>query len=393
MVTQLTKYENGMNNFNKAVIQAYKDIKAEINKTKHRFDEHMFIGHDLMNQYVRATLMVRSFETGKPKLSHRLDMMDQFRIEVTTETIMTPDIGSKLTDIRGSKGVVCYIAKPEEMPVSEDGVRADIVMDNNSTVSRMNLGKLYEQYLGQCTSNITKHVKTQLNRSTNNYEELHNYILGFLRITSPIQYDHFSNLNNKEIKEYIDDIYEKEFRLFYPVDNPVDSVNLINELENSIYQPHLGKVKYTGLDGVECVTKDKCRIGPMYIMVLQQIADNWLAVSSSSLQHFGIPGPTTKSQKFAKPYKANPVRNVGETESRVFASYMGREAIAELMDRNLNVNSHKDIYRKILTADKPTDIERLVDREEIPLGQHRTLKIFDHLTISAGFKTVFEDEV
>lgn len=392
MVTQLDKYENGMHNYNQAIVNAYRDIKLEINKTKHRFDEQMFIGHELMNQYVRATLMIRSRETGKPKLSHRLDLMDQYRIEVITETIMSPGVGSKLTDIRGSKGVICYIAKPEEMPVSEDGVRADIVMDNNSTISRMNLGKLYEQYMGQCTVNITKHVKSALKAGMNTYGDIHDYLLGFLRIASPIQYDYFSKLQGDEINEYINDINENEFRLFYPVDNPTDPITMINEIEHSIYQPHLGRVTYTGLDGKLCTTKDRCRIGPIYIMVLQQIADNWLAVSSSSLQHFGIPGPTTKSQKFSKPYKANPVRNVGETESRVFAGYMGREAIAELMDRNLNVNSHKTIYRKLLTSEKPTNIDRLIDRSEIPLGEHRTLKIFDHLTISAGFETVYEEE-
>ncbi len=392
MVEQLKKYENGMLNYNIAIVNAYNDLKKDIFKTKHSNEEQMYIGHELMNQVVRAKLMIRSYETGKPKLSHRLDTMDQYRIEVITETVMIPYIGSKLTDIRGSKGVICHIAKPEEMPVTEDGVRADIIMDNNSTISRMNLGKLYEQYLSQCCVNINKHVKHCFDNNEANYNDLHAYILGFLKITSPKQYEVFNQLNNSQIKEYIDELRTEPFRLFFPVDNPVDHMGVIKDIENSIYQPHLGKVSYVGLDGERCVTKKNVRIAPVYIMVLQQIADSWLAVSSSSLQHFGIPGPTTKSQKFAKPYKANPVRNVGETESRVFAAYMGREAIAEMMDRNLNVNVHKDIYKQLLTADKPTNIDNLVDRNVTPLGDHRTLKIFDHLTISAGFKTTYESE-
>jgi DNA-directed RNA polymerase beta subunit len=46
---------------------------------------------------------------------------------------------------------LCQIAKPEDMPVDQNGNRADIIMDPNSTVSRMNLGRVYEMYINITT--------------------------------------------------------------------------------------------------------------------------------------------------------------------------------------------------------------------------------------------------
>ncbi len=88
-------------------------------------------------------------------------------------------------------------------------------------------------------------------------------------------------------------------------------------------------------------------------MLLEKIADSWSALSSGKLQHFGVLSPMTQSEKYAYPYRNSSVRTVGETEGRVYAAYSSRLNVAEVMDRNNNTLTHREVVKSIINADHP----------------------------------------
>lgn len=290
------------------------------------------------------------------------------------------------------------------MPIDEDGNRADVVMDAASTISRMNLGRLHEHYLSAAARDVTKRVKAMLGITSEEVtiphmerlpssitEQAYMYLLGFYEIVSEQQYNFQVKLSLEERLEHLTDVCNDGVYLYCPIDNPRDSVEVVKAVERS-YRPTYGPVTFVGDSGERRVSKKNIRIAPLYLMLLEKIADDWSSVSSGKLQHFGILSPQTKSEKFSYPYRNTPIRTIGETEGRIFAGYCGREAIAEMMDRSNSPVTQRNAIWNILSADKPSNIDHLVDRNYIPLGGAKPQALVKHILGTAGTKFVYEPE-
>jgi DNA-directed RNA polymerase beta subunit len=70
-----------------------------------------------------------------------------FKIKILyTEKI---NIGDKITNRHGNKGVIALIEDDENMPLLDDGRRADVILNPLGIPSRMNAGQLYEIHLNE----------------------------------------------------------------------------------------------------------------------------------------------------------------------------------------------------------------------------------------------------
>lgn len=302
------------------------------------------------------------------------------------------------------KGVVCKIEKAENMPVDKDGNRADIVIDPTSTISRINIGRLYEHYINGVSRDIVNRVRTMLgidkgkcsidllySADTVVLKDVYNYMLSYFEITCTKQYEFYKALGEEDRYEVINNVINDDLYTYLPVNNPKSNMDIVQELEAK-FDPTYDKVSYVGNSGKKVVTKSKVRIAPMYIMALDKIADDWSAVSSGRLQHFGILSPIIKSEKFALPFRNSPVRSIGETESRIYVGYCGEEAMAEMMDRSNNPLTQRNMTWNILNADKPTKINNVVDRNLVPLGGSKPIQLVKHMLTASGFTPVYEPE-
>jgi len=289
------------------------------------------------------------------------------------------------------------------MPVDENGNVADVVMDPTSVVSRMNIGRLYEHYINAAIRDVSLNIRKIVNLNKINGDELVNinisiinkayeYLLGFYEIVSNRQYDFFKNkITDEEKYEHLKDVINDGVYIYYPIENEKEIINMVKQLE-IYYKPVYGKVKYIGNSGNEITTINNVRIAPLYLMLLEKIADDWSAVSTGKLQSFGVLAPMTRYDKFTYPFRNTAVRAAGETECRIFAGYCGREMAAELMDRSNNPLTQRNMVYNILDADKPTNINHVVNRNYIKLGSGKNLQLVKHIFSCAGFKTTYEPE-
>lgn len=290
------------------------------------------------------------------------------------------------------------------MPIDAAGNRAEIVMDSASVISRMNLGRLYEHYVNSVIRDVANTVRnilgvkakisaSRLNQiSPDIIQHAYMHLLHLYQIVSDRQYQFFAHEVTEEEKyEHLASVVNDGIYLYYPTDNDRSTPEVIKNLEKA-FKPTYGPVTYTGDSRVQSTTANNVRIAPLYVMLLDKIADDWSSVHSGKLQHFGVLSPTTKSEKFSNPHRNSPVRTIGETEGRIFAGYCGREAIAEMMDRSNNPATQRNVAWNILNSEKPTDIAHVVDRNFIRLGGARPLQLVRHIFNTAGYNVVYESE-
>ncbi len=70
------------------------------------------------------------------------------RVFVEIAKLRKIQVGDKLANRHGNKGVISYIAREEDMPFLPDGRRIDVILNTVGIVSRMNVGQILEAHLG-----------------------------------------------------------------------------------------------------------------------------------------------------------------------------------------------------------------------------------------------------
>jgi hypothetical protein len=173
-----------------------------------------------------------------------------------------------------------------------------------------------------------------------------------------------------------------------PVDTDIEYSLAVDECEktfNTVYGP----VSFIDKAGNKVVTKFPVRIGPVYMLLLEKISDDGSSVSSAKLSATGIITTISKNEKFTLPIKEAAIRVIGETEGRIYASYLkSPEGTIEALSRNMDPLSHAEVMRSILKADKPTNIERAVDRTAVGYNGNKALLLTKSILGVIGVKLV-----
>ncbi len=390
MEAQVSKYHESIINYHKSVIQVYDDLYSQRGKALNITPEFQrqlveamaYIGMEnivaLKNFPGRANLLKLKIDK-----KYRRSDVDDWSVDVAMEYDVVPDIGFKFTDCHGGKGVVCGLWPDHLMPVDTEGNRAEIIMDGDSTIKRMNIGRVYEQYLNACSRDVSKHIRIMVaNDPKDGYAKAWDYAIKYYSIVSPRMVD---LLTSKKYtpgpKSHIDAIIKDGIYLWMPTDNPVDSVEMINQLVAE-FDICFGPVTYA--DGF--VTDRNVLIGSMYVLLLEKTGSDWAGVGSAKLQHFGVPAKVTNADKYSSPGRNQPVRILGEAEIRLLNAIVGSDVCMELLDQSNSPATHKEIVKNILEAESPTTMELMVDRKQIPLGNSRSLLFVKHVLECGGIK-------
>ena len=357
-----------------------------------------------VNQVNKDLQDVRSEYRGVP--------MDAWRITVVYETHTNPNVGLKMTDKHGGKGVIVRVTPTEDMPIDENGERVHIIMNDLSTTNRINPGRFYEQYLNASGAMITRRLRKWLGITEEErmkmdpvdiYEELvarfsddeinkqYEYVFGFYEIVSPPMARKCEKLHAQVRRraEHLAHLIDDGMYIMFPLSNPVHRPTMIRLLKKH-YPAQKTKLTFRGYDGKMKTTKNNILVGSMYFLVLEKTAEDWNSVASAKLQVHGTPARLTKFDKDSAPGRQNVTKALGEAEVRSLAAYCGGIVVAELCDINNNPVAHKSQYRSVLTAEKPTDIEVSVDRNKIPKGGHRARQFLEHNMLCAGRRFAHE---
>lgn len=364
-------------------------------------DGRLKMSEELQNLLVRARAITgqtgNRFQ-GNIGLQYRRASLDEYTITFVIEHELLPNLGWKFSSPNGDKGVAVQIWPDEDMPVNQEGVRAQIIMSSNSTIARSNWGRGFSPYFAGAARDLRKELANTLKlplQATEEQVELvddslfnqaYNRLLGFYAIVSPWQFWWYTQkvVDPSARRLHMHACLEKTVRIFMPVDNAINDVDAVLHLEKE-YPQSYSPVTYRGEGGVVVTTIAPVRIAPSYIMVLEKIADDGSSTSIGQLQHHGLLASQTKSEKYSLPYRPSPTRNTGEAEARLLVFYAkDLECVADILDRSNNPLTMRAIAKRLLRDKTPTNIPNIIDRNVIHYGGTRPLQFFQHFMATQG---------
>ena len=398
---QIERYYKETRNFYETIVKLYEGLKADHKKS---------FGKTLVSDKATKRLEVEAFVmTKRPiagvdksvKILHRKIPIDEYRAEFTIEYEVTPTVGFKITDRHGTKGIVVKVVDETEMPIDVNGRRVEIIISPDSVVGRTNLGRLYEHYFASAAEDVTDRIRMMLHGSREpsnfstasvskeKFDEAYDYMLHYFKQFSKRQWLEYSGLSAKEKIDALDIVMREYITNYIPIDNDITLADATMRVEKEI-KPTYEPVMFMGRNGKMKKTKRPVRVASMYFMILDKIADDYSSASSAKRQQSGVLTSISKSEKFSRPYRETPTTVVSEPDGRIYSGYLDPYALPEMMDMSNNPETERLILKTIMTADKPSSLYQIVDRDVHPFGSHRPLQMMQHMFTCAGMETRFE---
>lgn len=298
-----------------------------------------------------------------------------------------------------SKGVITRVVPDEDMYTDENGVVVDMVIIPSSASNRMNIGRSHEQTIGASGRDTIKqlrdmagldrvkvyefdYIRSMLSKlDTGLQVQMFEFLLGWYLVASPTRmYPKAKKMidTRGESQWWLDHLSEVIYDGNEPygpfIQNPIGcGINydkVVKEISEGPYDSWDTPLTYRDLGGKVRTTKTASMIGPMYILALEKTATDANGVSVSRVNQFGTAAKLTNADKYAAPVREVGSNHSGESEVRNMAKSVGGEVIAALADMNNDPATIKQVAVNILLADKPTNIDSVLDTS-VYRGSHR----------------------
>lgn len=399
MEKQLVKYYDALCLYYREILRIYNDLKRK-RKDRLRIS-------DEFNQLVVEALIYLPQAEGQRKLTrmYRLDPLDEWRIEITYESLKQPGGAYKITDFHGGKGVVCKTLPRALMPRDQFGNIADVAIFGGSTMRRSNYGRIYEHGFGATVRDLIQRLRVEAGMDRHGVgtqakielaqsslahkpewiEYAFNEFQELWWIIAPTMHEIMKEHPNR--KQYVHDcLLEGRTTVYTPIDDTTHLPTAMDTVINSRFRPNYTPVTYTDPGGRVVTTKNNVLIGPLYMMLLEKIGDDWSSVASVKVQQFGLPSKLNNFDRSSTPGRESAVRSFGESETRSYNCTVGPEATMELVDQTNNPLAHVEVVEQFLTAEKPTRIDRAVDRKKVPFGNSRPVSLLGHMMQTRGIE-------
>ena len=301
------------------------------------------------------------------------------RIDITLAHKVIVNKGHKSAGREGAKGVV--IVKPDnEMPIDEQGFRADICIDPVSVLERTNIIQLYEQYINR----VLKWQAMHLNE-LGSVENQFNRCVEVLNIINP-EYARLINEQHSNIElktRYVEMCKLDTIKICIPP----GMTNLVKEMVQTLmdkYNTPISKVEFTidTSDGKKRVkSKVPVVIGTKYIYLLSKypkpIASGYGYVNKCHM-------PVGSKDKNGSPLGTKPIR-FGESESRIFAATIDIPTILRL--KCLFSGSRigpKMMIESLMNSTNPSQLPQVPVTTEVLYDDNLAVRIAHHMFETSG---------
>jgi len=211
---------------------------------------------------------------GKYKI--KSERFDGIFVHLTGFYIRKIEIGDKVGNRHGNKGVISCILEEDRMPRLPDGRPLDIIINPLGIISRMNIGQLFELHLSMSLNDLKNKIKLYLKYNFSQ-RRIKNYILKYIKIIDNTRDKWYTRQFTERLKTV--DITEEFIDTLTLIQAPFESVTMSKCLKAlkytntpfryELFDPYINK------EGENLENEIAC--GFMYFFRMVHIAEEKLA--------------------------------------------------------------------------------------------------------------------
>ncbi len=221
------------------------------------------------HRFIRENGLDISSFTGKFK--NKREKINGIYVEMTGVHFRRIQVGDKIANRHGNKGVISRIIPHEKMPQIEDGRHLDICINPLGIISRMNIGQLYELRLSMILEDLKATIMKML--SSENQKTIKKFLLDFIKIIDKTEGNWYFNQFKQQLPKAINEEFIQNLCLFQP---PFESCKIEDIQEAIKYtQTKFKQTVYDPLSKTEML--NKIAVGHIYFFRMVHIAAEKLA--------------------------------------------------------------------------------------------------------------------
>jgi DNA-directed RNA polymerase beta subunit len=268
-------------------------IKKEDNQNK--YTDELSYYWKLSHEYIDPKVQWR----------HEGKSFDNFKIRFTILKESPLTIGAKLTGRYGNKGTISAIIPDDEMPTTEEGYKAEVILNPLGILNRLNLAQIQEQFLNFMADRLIEAIK-----ATDNLMERENEFFSFMKIVNKEQYDFMESdfiiMNRAKKEQFFEDMINNGV---YIHQAPFTGNTSMKDFEKIYKQkPHL--VKKYKFNNIE----KPMVMGDLYFIRLKHESSNKASARSTALNNIKyLPSKSTLKKEKKILLSQTPIR-LGEME-------------------------------------------------------------------------------
>ena len=180
-------------------------------------------------------------------------------------------VGDKVANRHGNKGIISRIVPEKKMPTLEDGRTLDICINPLGIISRMNVGQLFELHLTMAFYDLKENLYKMLENNTQ--EEIKSYLLGFIKIIDKTKDNWYLNQFIDDMPKVITHEFIEQLTMIQP---PFESVKMEDLKEALNYSGTKFKQKLYDPVSKQYI-ENEISVGYVYFLRMVHIAEEKLA--------------------------------------------------------------------------------------------------------------------
>jgi DNA-directed RNA polymerase subunit beta len=289
-------------------------------------------------------------------------------------------VGSKITNRYGGKGVISTILEESEMPLADNGERAEILLNPLGVINRLNPAQLFEQEINMISDQVLNHINESETESVNEFLDM---VTEYIHDVNPVQAEAFREyLGNpatderwaeaaREIREHGIHIHQPPFHGGLNIDGFRDIYRKYDYVKPYEFEDVAGKIV----------------MGDIYYMRLKhEPRDKFSARSSSYLNLKNVPSKSTRFKQHQQLFSHTPIR-FGEMELfNMLASGQMGEVLRMISQFSSNEKDREGLIEALLTRN-------VLDMEHVQLtgSESNVQTVLSVYLKSVGLKLTADD--
>lgn len=421
---QVDKYTQAIMKYWERIIEVYNQYKDKSPPSP----EFNTLVYRAMSHLIAHGGRVKGIQSRKQRFVTRNEQPVEFlQIKVTYMAKHKPaaGLGFKITDRHGTKGVICRVAKDEDMPVDDYGFRADLIVDPGSTIARMNIGQLYEQAINRTSEFVRRRLaavyetdaKQAAEMLLDYYNDINPHYAALVRRvknTDKAMIEHVADSIRDgiylNIPPYLDSMYDdysferslarleetnpkeaKKLREAHDYHEPVKASseypeNLFIKLMQK-WGVEISPVTFTSRDEGQPPrtfrTEQPVCIGSKYMFLLCKLPEP-SSPGVARLSHYGVPMKAPPDARSSSVISNNPTR-FGEDEQRIATMDTDSDENVRLMSlQSASPEAVEKVIETLLTHPNPTQIDRMPISDADLISQNAIIGVANHMFATMG---------